>query len=68
MAKAVTSSDSRPRLAIVMGDATGIGPELVAKSLANEETYQLCQPVVIGDARVMNQALQLTKVLLTIAR
>ncbi|OGP97459.1 MAG: hypothetical protein A2Z51_12085 [Deltaproteobacteria bacterium RBG_19FT_COMBO_52_11] len=44
-----------------MGDATGIGPEIVAKSLAKEETRQLCRPAVIGDARVMIQAIKLTK-------
>jgi 4-hydroxythreonine-4-phosphate dehydrogenase len=65
MAKAVSFQDSRPKIAIVMGDATGIGPELVAKSLANEETYRLCRPVVIGDARVMRGALDLTQAPLT---
>ncbi len=44
-----------------MGDATGIGPEIVAKSLSKEETHQICRPAVIGDARVMAEAIQLTK-------
>jgi 4-hydroxythreonine-4-phosphate dehydrogenase len=52
--------DPRPTLAIVMGDATGIGPEIVAKSLSTEETYRVCRPVVIGDARVMARAILLT--------
>ncbi len=51
--------DQRPKVAIVMGDATGIGPEIVAKSLATEETRRLCRPAVIGDARVMAEAIQL---------
>ena len=66
MTHAVAPPDSRPKMAIVMGDATGIGPEVVAKSFANEETYQLCRPVVIGDARVMNLARQLTRAPFTI--
>ena len=44
-----------------MGDATGIGPEIVAKSLGREETRQLCRPAVVGDARVMAEAIRLTK-------
>jgi 4-hydroxythreonine-4-phosphate dehydrogenase len=53
--------DDRPIVAVVMGDATGIGPEIVAKSLSAEETYRLCRPVVIGDARVMAEAIRLVK-------
>jgi len=55
-----------PKIAVVMGDATGIGPELVAKSLSTEETRGLCRPAVIGDARVMAEAIRLTKVPLKI--
>ena len=61
-----THQAHRPRLAIVMGDATGIGPEIVAKSLSTEETNRLCRPVVIGDARVMTEAIRLTRVNLKI--
>ncbi len=53
--------DQRPKVAIIMGDATGIGPEIVAKSLSTEETRRLCRPAVVGDARVMAGAIQLTK-------
>jgi 4-hydroxythreonine-4-phosphate dehydrogenase len=51
--------NQRPKVAVVMGDATGIGPEIVAKSLGTEETRRLCRPAVIGDARVMAEAIQL---------
>ena len=57
---------SRPRVALIMGDATGIGPEIVAKSLSTEETRRLCIPAVIGDCRVMAGAIELTKVSLKI--
>ena len=55
-----TNQDQRPKVAIIMGDATGIGPEIVAKTLSAEETYRICRPVVIGDARVMAEAILLT--------
>jgi 4-hydroxythreonine-4-phosphate dehydrogenase len=56
-----SKENHRPKIALVMGDATGIGPEIVAKSLGREETRQLCRPAVVGDARVMAEAIRLTK-------
>ncbi|NQT81624.1 4-hydroxythreonine-4-phosphate dehydrogenase PdxA [bacterium] len=52
----------KPKVAITMGDAAGIGPEITAKCLAEPEVYQWCNPVVLGDARVMDQAVELTGV------
>lgn len=40
----------RPIIAITMGDAAGIGPEIIMKSLAYAELYDICRPLVIGDA------------------
>jgi 4-hydroxythreonine-4-phosphate dehydrogenase len=56
----------RPRVAVIMGDATGIGPEIVAKTLNTKEARRLCVPAVIGDSRVMAEAVNLTKVSLMI--
>lgn len=50
----------RPIIAITMGDAAGVGPEVVAKSLRSEEVCRLCRPVVLGDARVMDRAMLLS--------
>ncbi len=55
-----TDQDRRPKLAVIMGDATGIGPEIVAKSLSTEDTRRLCRPAVVGDVRVMERAVNLT--------
>jgi 4-phospho-D-threonate 3-dehydrogenase / 4-phospho-D-erythronate 3-dehydrogenase len=33
-----------------MGDASGIGPEVIMKSLGHAEVYGYCRPLVIGDA------------------
>jgi 4-hydroxythreonine-4-phosphate dehydrogenase len=41
---------SRPTIAITMGDAAGIGPEIIMKALARAEVHALCKPLVIGDA------------------
>jgi 4-hydroxythreonine-4-phosphate dehydrogenase len=50
----------RPVIGITMGDAAGVGPEVVAKALLNTELAGACLPLVIGDARVMAKAMQLT--------
>lgn len=45
-----------PRIAITMGDAAGVGPEIVMKSLAHAEVYAMCRPLVIGDAERLREA------------
>lgn len=52
----------KPIIGITMGDAAGIGPEIIVKALSLEEIYHLCCPVVIGDLGVMNLALKISKV------
>jgi 4-hydroxythreonine-4-phosphate dehydrogenase len=56
----------RPRIAITMGDAAGIGPEITVKSLANPTTSTWCIPLVLGDARVLERAMDATGVRLPI--
>ena len=51
--------DRRPIIAITMGDAAGVGPEIVIKALALEEMYALCRPLVVGDAGVLARARQM---------
>ena len=46
----------RPVIAMTMGDAAGIGPEVIMKSLAHADIYDLCRPLVIGDTRRLQKA------------
>jgi 4-hydroxythreonine-4-phosphate dehydrogenase len=39
-----------PIIAMTMGDAAGVGPEIIMKSLAHPVLYEQCRPLVIGDA------------------
>ncbi len=48
----------KPAIGITMGDAAGIGPEIIVKSLQEAAIYQLCLPVVIGSETVMRWAAQ----------
>ena len=45
-----------------MGDAAGIGPEITVKSLAKEELYNMCKPLVVGDANIIRKAIEVTEV------
>ena len=50
-----------PIIAITMGDAAGVGPEVIMKSLAHGELYRQCSPLVIGDAERLKQAGQIVQ-------
>lgn len=52
----------REIIAIPMGDAAGIGPEITVKSLAKEELYTMCKPLVVGDANILRKAIEVTGV------
>src|SRR3954447_21700566 len=45
-----------PRIAITMGDAAGVGPEIIMKALAHREVFERCRPLVVGDAGRLRQA------------
>ena len=48
--------EAKPIIAITMGDAAGIGPEIIVKALLDENVWRICYPIVIGDLKVMNEA------------
>jgi 4-hydroxythreonine-4-phosphate dehydrogenase len=41
---------------MTMGDAAGVGPEVIMKALAHGELHEQCRPLVIGDAGRLRQA------------
>jgi 4-hydroxythreonine-4-phosphate dehydrogenase len=47
---------SLPIIGITMGDAAGIGPEIIMKSLGHSDLYDRCRPLVIGDAGRLREA------------
>ncbi|MDE0068991.1 MAG: 4-hydroxythreonine-4-phosphate dehydrogenase PdxA [Caldilineaceae bacterium] len=49
-------ADSRPLLAITLGDPAGIGPEVILKALQHGEVFASCRPLVIGDRQVLARA------------
>lgn len=47
---------SLPLIAIAMGDAAGVGPEIIVKTLADPRWYACCRPLVIGDRDTLVRA------------
>ncbi|MCG8508855.1 MAG: 4-hydroxythreonine-4-phosphate dehydrogenase PdxA [Rhodospirillales bacterium] len=54
-----TSKENLPILAITMGDPAGIGSEITVKTLAEQEMYDICRPLVIGDTCIMEDAVRM---------
>lgn len=52
------SETRRPLLGITMGDPGGIGPEVCVKALSEAEIYNTCRPLLIGDVRVVANAIE----------
>ncbi|WP_263384882.1 4-hydroxythreonine-4-phosphate dehydrogenase PdxA [Granulicella arctica] len=46
----------RPIIAMTMGDAAGVGPEIIIKTLMHADLYEKCYPLVIGDAARLRKA------------
>ncbi len=45
----------KPTVVITMGDACGVGPEVVIKSLTHPEIREICRPVVVGNTSVLGR-------------
>jgi 4-hydroxythreonine-4-phosphate dehydrogenase len=44
---------NKPIIGLMLGDMTGIGPEIAARLLASGKTREMARVVVVGDARVL---------------
>lgn len=55
-----------PVIGITMGDPAGIGPEIIVKVLSQKNTFAFCRPVVFGDRTILDRALKLLNVPLTV--
>ena len=55
-------SKVRTRVAIATGDPAGIGPEVSLKAALDPAVQAICQPIVVGDARVIERHAQVAKI------
>lgn len=49
-------TDTRPILAITLGDPAGIGPEIILKALNHADLFERCRPLILGDRRILERA------------
>ena len=52
---------SLPIIAITMGDPASIGPEIAVKALQQKKIYDICRPLLVGDAGVFNDIIKRLK-------
>jgi 4-hydroxythreonine-4-phosphate dehydrogenase len=46
----------KPIIAITMGDPAGVGPEIIIKALGCDSVLEACQPLIIGDRQILEEA------------
>ncbi len=49
-------TEKKPIVGITMGDPAGNGPEISVKALADHDLYERCRPIIVGDAKMLEQA------------
>ena len=49
----------KPLIGLSMGDAAGIGPEVIVRACSDERVRQCCRPVVFGHPDIMRRAVDL---------
>lgn len=52
----------KPIIGMIIGDASGVGPEIIAKLAANNFYDEYCRPIVLGDARILQMGARAAKV------
>ncbi len=56
----------KPILGILLGEATGIGPEVVSQVCAKHEILAYCKPILIGDLRVLRAGMNISGIDFTV--
>ena len=54
-------SQEKPVIGVTMGDAAGIGPEIVAKAASKGLLIQYAQPIIVGDERLLRKGMEIAK-------
>ena len=49
----------KPLIAVTMGDPAGIGPEITVKTVADRSVFEEADCIVIGDAKIIAQAIEI---------
>ena len=57
---------SKSLIAVPIGDPAGVGPEIVAKSVASKEVFEAADCIVVGDKTIMENAIKISGVSLEV--
>ncbi len=60
------TTKERAIIAITMGDAAGVGPEVIVKVLQLKQIYSICCPLVVGESGIIQEAIKLVNSPLTL--
>jgi 4-phospho-D-threonate 3-dehydrogenase / 4-phospho-D-erythronate 3-dehydrogenase len=52
-------ANSRPLIAVTMGDPAGIGPEIIVGAWTETVVHEWCRPVVVGHPEILRRAVSL---------
>ncbi len=58
----MNKNNQKPMIGLTMGDAAGIGPEIVVRALSSAELFKNCRPILIGSAVILEKAAQLVSI------
>lgn len=58
--------DTRPLVAITIGDPAGVGPEIIVGAWTETVVHEWCRPVVVGHPEIIRRAVELWKTGLTV--
>lgn len=56
------NADNKPKVALILGDPNGIGPELTAKLVAEKETSGKAHLIIIADQQVLDEGMKVAGV------
>jgi len=51
-------NDPRPRIALTMGDPSGVGPEIVVGAWTETSVHDWCRPLVVGHPEILRRAIE----------
>ena len=54
----MTGADTRPKIAIPLGDQAGIGPEIALKAALDPRVRNACRPILVGDRGALQRHAQ----------
>lgn len=55
-----------PVLGIILGDASGVGSEIIAKCERDNFFNEYCKPIILGDYRILERAMKIIEVTLKV--